>query len=84
MATIVSTVAVTMDAPELSPWSSAATPTSPSAPGTSSQNAGVKLTMVGGPVRCRATNAATGVIAAAPTKADSTPPNATPPSTWAP
>ena len=60
--------------PLLSPSRSVATPTSPSAPGTSSQKAGVKLTIAGGPVRCRATRAATGVIAAAPTKADKTPP----------
>src|SRR4029453_384174 len=84
IATIVSTVVTRVVVPVLSPWSKAATPTRPRAPGTRSQNAGVKLTIAGGPVRCRATRSATGVIAAAPTKADSTPPKNRPPSTWAP
>jgi hypothetical protein len=84
MATMVSTVVVKSDAPELSPESRAATPTRPRALGTSSQKAGVKVTMVGGLVRCLATNAATGVMAAAPTNADRTPPKTTPPRSWAP
>ena len=44
---------------------------------------GVKLTIAGGPVRCRATRSATGVIATAPTNAESTPPKMAPPSTCA-
>src|SRR4029453_9747561 len=79
IATIVSTVVTRVVVPVLSPWSKAATPTRPRAPGTRSQNAGVKLTIAGGPVRCRATRSATGVITAAPTKADSKPPKNSPP-----
>jgi hypothetical protein len=44
IATIVSTVVIRVVVPVLSPLSKAATPTRPRAPGTSSQNAGVKLT----------------------------------------
>ena len=78
--TVVSRVAV----PVSSPDNRVATPISPRAPGTRIQNAGVKLTIAGGPPRCRATRSATGVMARAPTKADSIPPMNSPPSTWAP
>ena len=84
MAIIVATVVMIVLAPPRSPYSTLATPMSPRAPGTRSQKAGRKLTRAGGPVRCRAMTTATGVIAAAPTSADSTPSKRTSPSTCAP
>jgi hypothetical protein len=58
-----------------------ATPTKPRAPGISSQNAGRKLTKVGGPDFCVAANTATGVITMAPKNAERMPPKNNPPRT---
>ncbi|MOA68632.1 hypothetical protein D3C78_1963440 [compost metagenome] len=49
MATIVDTVVTSELTPPVSPPRMLATPTSPNAPGTNSQNAGRKLTIAGGP-----------------------------------
>jgi hypothetical protein len=58
------------------------TPMRPSAPGTSSQKAGRKVTCDGGPPRSRATPSATGVISNAPKNPLTSAPNRRSPATW--
>lgn len=84
IATIVDTVVVRVASPAESPSKTLATPTRPSAPGTSNQNAGRKLAKAAGPQGQRDTRKAIGVIASAPIIAESTPPKEISPMTWAP
>lgn len=57
-------------------------PSSPAAPGTSSQNPGRKVISLGGPVRNVSTHNASGVITTAPKNPLSSPPKIAPPATW--